>query len=262
LGGVFLNDGNGQFALHSSIPFSYMSWPADADLDGDVDFVTDRGAVLINDGAGAFTDEAAARLPGLVSEALVLDVDDDGDPDVSAIHGSSRDWFANDGTGYFHRQAERGSLPTFLTATTTAAFDVDGDADDDFITWGVQGLAIQSNLYRQLDVPLLPRPGGNIDVHVHMNDGGSGASRSAVIYCDFAAATPMRVPPFGTWHLPPAALQLGVIAVPAHMATAQFPFPMVPSGMPADIYLQALLMPSADMAAWRLSNLVQRSIVY
>jgi hypothetical protein len=37
---------------------------------------------------------------------------------------------------------------------------------------------------------------------------------------------------------------------------------MVPSGMPADIYLQALLMPSADMAAWRLSNLVQRSIVY
>lgn len=266
---VFLNDGTGQLTLTqtlaSSSYSSYATSPVDVDLDGDLDIVTDSGEVWINDGAGLFTDESTARLPGPVSQALVLDVDGDGDRDISALQGSAREWFANDGTGHFQQVPGRASPISYLNATSTAEYDVeldlDGDGDEDFISAGTPVLAIQHNLLRQLDVPLVPGAGAMLDVDVHMNDGGSGPERAAIVFADRTTASPMPLSPFGTWHLSAEALELGVIPVPAHLASAQFPLPVLPGGMLTEIHLQALLMPSADMATWRFSNLVRRPVL-
>ncbi|MBL9119499.1 MAG: VCBS repeat-containing protein [Phycisphaerae bacterium] len=120
----------------------------DIDRDGDLDLVlaqdfNKQPLLLINDGAGAFADETATRLPALTmssARAQFGDVDNDGDLDLFFCNSGATNRFGsgqprlflNDGTGVF----------TNVTATNIPAgnivdqqdcifADVDGDLDLD-----------------------------------------------------------------------------------------------------------------------------------
>jgi hypothetical protein len=126
----------------------------DVDGDGDLDLYApsswgERDALFVNDGAGVFADEAAARLPaGLASRAGAArfgDVDGDGDLDLAVT-----DWgeappsspgtahlYLNDGTGVFADATDRlpaASDPPLGTAPVDVdVVDADGDLDLDLI---------------------------------------------------------------------------------------------------------------------------------
>lgn len=75
----------------------------DGDLDLYVPIRTSPSRLFINDGAGHFADEAAAR--GLDAQhglgAVFIDYDNDGDADVAVSSHDGFHLYRNDGTGYF-----------------------------------------------------------------------------------------------------------------------------------------------------------------
>jgi len=114
----------------------------DVDGDGDQDVFTcylanQPAQLLINNGAGVFTDQSASRLPAARSiacgDATFLDVERDGDQDLYVSSDSGPRLWINNGSGTFADQTNT-RLPT-LPATTgvggSAAADVDGDGDID-----------------------------------------------------------------------------------------------------------------------------------
>lgn len=126
---LLLNDGTGRFTDGGSLEFdetrtSEVTREADfgdVDGDGDLDLVfanyaaagqppQPKDRLLINDGAGHFTDETASRLPDRTDFSLdadFVDLDQDGDLDLlmstvpSSPEGSRWLAFRNDGTGHF-----------------------------------------------------------------------------------------------------------------------------------------------------------------
>ena len=124
----------------------------DVDNDGDVDLYLITGGafpnrLLLNDGAGTFTDAAAAwgvDLPGEESSApLFADVDADGHLDlvVGGISGTGLKLFRNTGQGRFERDPDNGGITqdTLLqNDLSIAAGDPDGDGDLDLYIghWG------------------------------------------------------------------------------------------------------------------------------
>ena len=159
---LYLNDGSGRFRRDGQ---DLPSWrnensscarAADIDGDGDTDlFVGVRakpfqygepaaGYLLLNDGAGKFTDVTRDRAPkltelGMATVAEWLDYDGDGDPDLLV----AGDWmplrlFANDDGRFEEVSAAAGLAGTegFWNALSVA--DVDGDGDPDLIAgnWG------------------------------------------------------------------------------------------------------------------------------
>ncbi len=124
------------------------------DIDGDADFdliqanlahpffyhFSDKTAVLINDGYGVFTDEAADR--GIYyrethSNPTLFDADDDGDLDLfitSVYVGRDSDFYENDGAGNFTlRNYESGLV--VQNGWGSAAADVDNDGDVDLVAY-------------------------------------------------------------------------------------------------------------------------------
>ncbi|MCS6626222.1 VCBS repeat-containing protein [Roseibacterium beibuensis] len=116
---LWLNDGRGRFTDASDrLPApgnveARKVTPADVDGDGDLDLYFShvgwqerepQDRLLINDGAGRFADESAARIPaetGTTLTARFADLDGDGDLDlVRGEHGPLTVW-ANDGAGVF-----------------------------------------------------------------------------------------------------------------------------------------------------------------
>lgn len=116
---LWLNDGRGRFTDASdrlSDPGNVEArkvTPADVDGDGDLDLYfshvgwqerSPQDHLLINDGAGRFTDESARRIPaetGTTLTARFADLDGDGDLDlVRGEHGPLTVW-TNDGAGVF-----------------------------------------------------------------------------------------------------------------------------------------------------------------
>jgi len=113
---------------------------ADLDGDGDIDIVVAKefgaNVVLINDGAGRFTDGSAARLPLVVhdSEELALaDFDRDGDVDVVFVSEDDlvNEYYLNDGRGFFTDAGAR--LPAAGESNAVQAADIDGDGDMDLL---------------------------------------------------------------------------------------------------------------------------------
>ena len=144
---LYLNDGNGNFldATSGRVPqvaslFTDL-FAADFDGDGDSDLYgrspipgTDD-YLLINDGSGHFTDEAAGRLPnkqvtgavGLLAE----DFDGDGYLDMVAL-GVQPVYWQNDRSGRFTDISA--SLAGFgAIATSGVAGDIDNDGDTDLV---------------------------------------------------------------------------------------------------------------------------------
>jgi len=121
----------------------------DVDGDGDLDILfanvrafipssSEQNRVLINDGAGNFTDETASRLPSFLDRSFdgdFVDVDGDGDLDIvttdAGAGGVARPFrvFLNDGSGSFELAAPGEVLPT---SAIGAGFDIEfADFDGD-----------------------------------------------------------------------------------------------------------------------------------
>jgi len=145
---VFTNDGTGHFAQDASalpsLSNNYEFEPMDIDGDGDLDLMTIndggslRDVLLVNDGAGHFTDESAERLAGAANPmaddnvVAFLDVDADGDADILVGSLGNDRLLLNDGTGHFTLGS--GATPNDTRGTLGIAVgDLDGDGRLDVV---------------------------------------------------------------------------------------------------------------------------------
>ncbi|MDC0667874.1 FG-GAP-like repeat-containing protein [Nannocystis radixulma] len=142
-GNLWINDGTGQFTAAEFPPnantgFHYNPGVCDVDGDGDLDVWIDniggnyREQLLINDGAGGFTDETAARVTGNPAGSddngvICADIDDDGDFDAVVVSLSGPERFlVNDGAGNFS------SMPDVFPEPTDCSLWAEfGDLNDD-----------------------------------------------------------------------------------------------------------------------------------
>ncbi len=155
--GLLLNDGRGTFADVSATQLPAVSHSTtdlaigDVDGDGDPDLVFANKSSFgsrwqnhlhLNDGAGAFTDATAARMPVDTDDTeAVLMADIDGDQDLDLVFGNNggagagqqNKLYLNDGAGTF-TDVTSGQMPIGLDRTQSmAAGDVDGDGDLDLV---------------------------------------------------------------------------------------------------------------------------------
>jgi hypothetical protein len=151
------------------------TWPwdmeaGDIDDDGDLDIVIGcqeisraaQSRVLINNGAGVYTDETESRLPEMITytnDIDLADVDKDGDLDLYlGLTGTAPDGFVdkifmNDGSGYFQDETAL-RMPEVTVPTSNVHFsDIDGDDDPDLI------------------VVYMPYEFVDTDIRIFLNDG-------------------------------------------------------------------------------------------
>ena len=149
-GALWLNDGSGTFTAGGSVDppatvnFHYNVAPCDVDGDADLDLWIDNigggftEQLLINDGAGNFSDETGARVSGNPGEddngVVCADIDDDGDLDGVVISlGTPERYLQNDGAGNFTYVA--GVFPAPDDCSLWGEFgDLDGDGRFDLVT--------------------------------------------------------------------------------------------------------------------------------
>lgn len=149
-GALWLNDGSGTFTAGGSVDppatgnFHYNVAPCDVDGDDDLDLWIDNiggnftEQLLINDGAGNFSDETGARVsgnPGSDDNGVVCaDIDDDGDLDGVVISlGTAERFLENDGAGNFTYVP--GVFPPPTDCSLWGEFgDLDGDGRFDLVT--------------------------------------------------------------------------------------------------------------------------------
>jgi hypothetical protein len=163
---LLINDGTGNFTHDAgALPISNFSGSdadfGDVDDDGDLDIIftntgtsafgTSLDRLYINDGTGTFTNESAARLPGVaVAESIDCDFADiDGDLDLDLVmghrNGRSQLW-RNDGDGNF-TDITLANLPNDGSGTYSVdPGDIDGDGDlDILVVRGSSELAFQND---------------------------------------------------------------------------------------------------------------------
>ena len=172
---LFLNDGTGNFtAAHSQLNVANfnakMVIAEDFDGDGDLDLMyapegpypatTQIPRMLINDGAGNFTDESNTRIPPITMASFCVcagDVDDDGDLDVVFTDGATffgqptqARLYLNDGNGFF-TDATGTNLPAdTYNAQDVTLFDWELDFDIDIALSGKGATGKRSRLWRNL----------------------------------------------------------------------------------------------------------------
>ena len=155
---LFVNDGNGFFTDESSMRLpgndgeTREADAADVDNDGDLDIVVAnvnfnsgrpiQNQLLLNDGAGVYSDVTATNLAGVVNTGnsftiKFVDIDADGDPDVlspnnSIGQGGDIEVWTNDGSGVFSTAvASPFSAPPSGSTFDIEVVDVNGDGRDD-----------------------------------------------------------------------------------------------------------------------------------
>jgi hypothetical protein len=167
---IYVNNGAGVFTDESSTRAAGITgWfrgveAGDIDRDGDWDLIlandfNKRPQLLLNNGAGVFTDVTTARLPNIAmssSRAQFGDVDNDGDLDLifcnsgtSSRFGSGQPrMFLNDGTGFF-TDATSG-LPTGNVSEQMDILflDCDNDLDLDILLVTRSASPNQSRLWK------------------------------------------------------------------------------------------------------------------
>jgi len=148
---VWINDGSGYFQNQNyrlpPLP-SYYDGLDVADIDGDLDpdlLVRDREQqtrplLLVNNGAGFFSDETLQRLPdtdslGYRSPGKFADLDGDRDFDIVLPYNGRCGILINDGTGFFTNESNvRGAdLPDPSTIRSIKPCDLDNDEDEDLV---------------------------------------------------------------------------------------------------------------------------------
>ena len=147
---MLLNDGTGTFRGHWARPDAGLLYGiavlGDLDGDGDADAVVTNGdrqvqrptRILVNDGAGRFTD-SGQELPSVrAGRAVMGDLDGDGAPDlVLTSRGEPFRVWRNDGRG---RLSESGFVATGnLSPFGPVLGDLDRDGDLDLVIAGLAG---------------------------------------------------------------------------------------------------------------------------
>ncbi len=157
---LLINDGAGLFVdettarLPEGLGTSLSVAVGDLDGDGDVDAVIGNRAsanqILINNGAGVFTDESAARLAAdtdFTYGVALGDANSDGAPDIFFANFSGQNRLhTNNFLGVF-ADVTASNLPVAVGNSGDAAFlDVDGDGDQDIaIADGAAGVSLLIN---------------------------------------------------------------------------------------------------------------------
>jgi MYXO-CTERM domain-containing protein len=225
-GALWLNDGTGNFAAGGTLPapgqgsqFHYNVAPCDVDGDGDLDLWIDNTGgnyteqLLINDGAGNFTDETGARVSGNPQGSddngvVCADIDDDGDFDAVVIAlGPAERMLRNDGSGNFTLVAN--AFPGHNNCSLWGEFgDLDGDGRLDLVTgqgecsssdevyFGNTDMPVDSTppIIIEVDVPASAMPGAVVPVHMavsdrDVNDEGPRLARAYAVLDPDGAAT-------------------------------------------------------------------------
>jgi MYXO-CTERM domain-containing protein len=225
-GALWLNDGNGTFAAGGTLPppgpgsnYHYNVAPCDVDGDGDLDLWIDNTGgnyteqLLINDGAGNFSDETGARVTGNPQGSddngvVCADVDDDGDFDAIVIAlGPAERLLENDGAGNFTLVAN--AFPASNDCSLWGEFgDLDGDgrldlvtgqgecSDSDEVYLGNADMPVDSTAPNILavDVPATAMPGAEVPVRFavsdrDVNDEGPRLARAYAVLDPDGAAT-------------------------------------------------------------------------
>ena len=137
----YLGDGTGKFTAASfQLPDSKANAVITAfvnnDTFPDLIFGNDgQNFILINDGAGHFTDETAQRLPSIndtTQDLMLADVDNDGDEDLFVGNENGNRLLINNGEGEFEDQSSIRLPPGLNIETRKIAFgDIDKDEDLD-----------------------------------------------------------------------------------------------------------------------------------
>ncbi|MEM7201659.1 MAG: VCBS repeat-containing protein [Planctomycetota bacterium] len=254
---LYLNDAAGRFsdATASRMPVDgdpdHAVEVGDVDADGDPDlvFLADVGTRLyLNDGSGGFVDATASHLPPTTGQALAItlrDLDGDGHLDLAlsgAASAPSSRFYRNDGTGRFADVSATWLASPVGIALTVAAFDADGDGDQDLVYSG-QPDEIRFNLTRHLDAPLQARIGRTFLIELHARDTNPTHVDLGAIFISTGRAG-LELP-WGTFGLDPTQLVvLPPISIPKStgVGSAAFVMPNEPSLVGVRIFSQALLV--------------------
>ena len=112
---------------------------ADVDNDGDLDLILAsefaQNRVLINDGAGIFSDETTSRIPVANRDSediAIADFNGDGALDIVFVSEDDQinEYYLNDGSGFFQNSQ---ALPVAGTSNAVIASDLNGDDSPDLI---------------------------------------------------------------------------------------------------------------------------------
>ncbi len=189
---IFINNGSGVFTDESlargaaSGVFRGVEL-GDIDRDGDLDMILASDfnrlpALLVNNGAGVFTDVTATQLPQNTlgsTRGQFADLDNDGDLDLYLTNGGGNRFgaaqgqvYLNNGAGFFSDATATNITAAVIAEPMDAIFaDIDGDFDLDLCV-GSTG-AIQSRLYRNDGTGFLAMiPGAITDRNCYSYDFG------------------------------------------------------------------------------------------
>lgn len=160
---LWINNGTGFFTdetdtrLPAITDASFHAAFGDVDGDGDLDILIgnvgpigtgQQNRLLINNGAGVFTDETTARLPALADITLAVVLEDlDGDSDLDIVVGNGSGLsrlLINNGSGVFADETATRLSPN-PTASDVMVADVDGGGSLDILFAKFTGIRLFMN---------------------------------------------------------------------------------------------------------------------
>lgn len=142
---LLINDGKGKFTNESSLRIPQVDHDsedigiADFDLDGDLDIIIvseddKTNELYLNNGDGTFID-GGNRIPvsGTSNSVVVVDVNNDGAPDIIIGNNGQNNLLVNDGKGYFKDETQS-RFGEFVDVTQDLTVgDIDNDGDEDLL---------------------------------------------------------------------------------------------------------------------------------